>query len=191
MRRLLLVFAITLLAVVTISGMLYTPRPIGPDFINPVAVSTRPVCSEEPVPCVTDADCSVCQDDKVFEMKCQDIQGNRYCLPKTPEQPCNLDLGGQWVWSGWADTNNKEWECLCTYPEIAGNIGCTKLNPNVCRGGIYTFSKNSTRGPRPEDCKCPENTIRIVTENNVPMCIKRNKTSCRDENTCKRFYSSL
>ena len=65
------------------------------------------------------------------------------------------------------------------------------INPNVCRGGTFTFPKNSKRGPRPEDCECPPSTFRIVTEGNVPMCIKRNKTSCFDDDTCRQFYSSL
>lgn len=189
--RVILVIVIVLLTVLTITGVFYEPATVGPDFLDSTGVAVNPVCSEEAVPCLTDGDCASCQDGDVFEMKCQELRGRRYCLPKTADQPCNTELGGQWVWTGWADSGNKEWECLCTYPEIAGNKGCTKLNPNVCKGGKYRFSKNSTTGPVPEDCECPTDTIRIVTEGNVPMCIKKNKTSCRDETTCRQFYSTL
>lgn len=189
--RLIIMITVVSLIVLILTGVFYKPKRVGPDFLDPVRVETDPVCSENPVPCVSDSDCKICVDGGVFEMKCQNLRGSNYCLPKTPDQPCNLDLGGQWVWTGWADTRNKDWECLCTFPEIAGNIGCTRVNPNVCRGGKYSFTHTETRGPIPEDCECPTDAIRIVTEGNVPMCIKKNRSSCVDETSCKRFYSSL
>lgn len=189
--RLMIAIAIVFLTILLLTGLLYRPARVGPDFIDPVRIETNPVCSERAVQCVTDGDCDRCQDGNVFEIRCQDHMGRRYCLPKKPDQPCNMDHGGQWMWTGWADSKNRDWECLCAYPEIAGNKGCTEINPNVCRGGTFTFPKNSKRGPRPEDCECPPSTFRIVTEGNVPMCIKRNKTSCFDEDTCRQFYSSL
>lgn len=188
--RPLLTVVISLLVALTVFGLVYRPSSTGPDFIDPVKVALSPICSEQPVPCINDSDCQHCRDANVFEMKCEGLDDRRYCLPTKPEQPCNEKLGGVWTWSGWADTRNKEWECLCTYPEIAGNRGCTKLNPNVCRGGTYTYKPSMDRGPLPSDCKCPRNTVQVVTEGDVPMCIARNKGSCFDEATCKRFYKS-
>ena len=190
----LLVFLIIVLSVVSIGGFIYTPSAPKTSTITAGHWSTtQPVCSEKATKCVTDADCSKCEDKDVFDITCKKLSsGKKYCLPRKPTKPCNQKLGGVWTWSGWADTNTKEWECMCTLPEIAGNIGCTKLNPNVCKGGKYNYSAiGSKRGPLPSDCICPENTFQIVTENNVPMCIPKSEGICPDIHTCTMFYSSL
>jgi len=189
----LLICLICLLTLLTVFGFVYTPR-TARTFLNPTASRTHPVCSERAVECQNDADCVECADNDVFQIRCEEVGGGklverkRYCLPRKPDKPCNEDLGGVWTWT----YNNKEWECLCTYPEIAGNRGCTKLNPNVCKGGTYNYSaKRSNRGPIPTDCVCPEESIRIVSEDNVPMCVPTHPGICPDENTCRSFYTSL
>lgn len=177
----------------SVFGFVYTPK-TNPGFINPRPRDPNPVCSNWAVECKTNGDCAECIDNDVFEIRCQEtgIKRKKYCTPKIPDKPCNEDLGGVWVWTGWSSTRTREWECLCAYPEIAGNKGCTKLNPNVCKGGTYGYSaKRSNRGPVPSDCVCSKGSVRITSDNNVPMCIPENPGFCPDERTCRSFYSSL
>lgn len=187
---------IVVLLFITVFGFVYTPNTL-PTFINPATTQTNPVCSEQATECQTDADCLKCEDSNVFELKCEEMGGGKltrkkYCLPKKPDKMCNEELGGVWTWTGWASSNNKEWDCLCTYPEISGNRGCTKLNPNVCKGGDYRYSaKKLKRGPIPSDCVCPAGSIHLVSQDNVPMCIPMNPGICPNETTCRSFYTSL
>lgn len=193
----IVVTIIVLLLCITVFGFVYTPNTPS-TFINPATSQTNPVCSEQAVECQTNADCGKCEDNNIFEIRCEEMGGGKltkkkkYCLPVKPEKPCNEDLGCVWTWTGWASSDNKEWESLCTYPEIAGNKGCTKLNPNVCKGGTYNYSaKHSNRGPIPSDCVCPNGSVHIVSEDNVPMCIPLHPDICSDESTCRSFYTSL
>lgn len=172
------------------------------DYIPPFTQSIDPLCMNKPVECHNDKDCRICAD--ALEMKCielkrgphqQEAYGNnvhqKYCLPVKPQKPCNEKYGGIWTWTGWAE-DRKEWDCLCTYPEIAGNIGCTSLNPNVCKLGKYTYdARTATRGPMPDDCECAApDYIKIITDTNVPLCIKKGPGYCPDDQVCHKFYAS-
>lgn len=188
---------IVILLSFAVIGFVYTPTTTA-TFLNPASSPTNPVCSEKAVECTTNADCTHCKDNDIFEIRCEEVGGGKfgkrkkYCLPKKPQKPCNEDLGGVWTWTGWASSGNKEWECLCTYPEIAGNRGCTALNPNVCKGGVFNYSaRHSNRGPVPSDCVCPDGTVHIVSEDDVPMCIPVHPGICPDEKICRSFYTSL
>ena len=137
----------------------------------------RPICTEQAYTCTTDKDCEKCIDSNSFELKCQphkiDTGMQKYCLPVKPKKECNEKLGGVWTWTGWGESGTKEWDCLCVYPEIAGNRGCTRLNPGVCDKGTYTYdARGSSRGPSPDDCKCAEGYDKIVANPDIPMCIK-------------------
>jgi hypothetical protein len=171
-------------------------------YINPNVSSTRPMCMDKPIECNTDNDCRQCND--AITMKCIEMKRspdqrkaygnihNKYCLPEKPNKPCNEKLGGIWTWTGWSGGNRKEWDCLCTYPEIAGNVGCTHLNPNVCNLGVYNYdARTATRGPNPGDCKCTEpHYTKIITDTNVPLCIKKGDGYCPNDKVCHNFYSS-
>lgn len=174
----------TLLAVF---GFVYTPN-LRRTFINPNISNTNPVCSEVPTRCQTDKDCSKCVDSNVFEIKCSENNDkNKYCLPVKPEKPCNEKFGGVWEWTGWASSHNKEWECKCVWPEIAGNRGCTQINPNICTGGVYNFLSTH---PTPANCVCPKGTLKIVQNDNLPLCIPQ-KGFCINEKECSRFYGNI
>lgn len=195
----ILVIIIILLTVVTIFGFLYVPQKPKATALNPHITPLNPICSNTPVECTTDSDCTKCLDS--FKVRCTTLRRNpeqstkygaqkSYCLPVKPQRPCNEKLGGIWTWTGWSDENVKEWDCLCTYPEIAGGNGCQRLNGNVCKGGTYNYdARNATQGPKPSNCKCGENDQLIVTESGVPLCVPKGPGYCSDESTCKRFYA--
>ena len=169
-------------------------------YINPHSHTVNPICMDTPIECHTNDDCNKCADG--IQLKCmelkrgshqQEVYGNihnKYCLPEKPTKLCNEKYGGIWTWTGWA-TNRKEWDCMCTYPEIAGNNGCTHLNPNVCNLGKYTYdARTATRGPIPADCECAPNYIKIVTDTNVPLCVKKGDGYCPNDKICNEFYLS-
>lgn len=184
----IIVIVITILLFLVILGFLYVPRIYIGSPIQPITSGIKPVCLSEQVECLVDSDCAHCDD--ILDITCQNMGGKRYCLPAKPDKQCNEDLGGVWTWTGWASVDRKEWDCLCTYPEISGNRGCTKINPNVCAGGEYTYSaKIKNRGPLPSDCTCPSTSVKIVTENNIPMCIPLHPGICADDTVCKSFYT--
>lgn len=195
----LIIFAVTFLVMI---GFAFDPF-IPFQAIASGAVDTNPICSQNPIECSTNADCNKCLDSETFELSCQKLSRNpeqrqaygeskKYCLPKKPNKPCNEDLGGIWTWTGWADTGVMEWECLCTYPHFAGNKGCTKLNPNVCRHGLFgPYSATvANRGPNAGDCVCREEYVKVVTTSGIPMCIPKNEGPCTNAVSCSAFYST-
>jgi hypothetical protein len=198
LRTSIIVGIIGVLTLLAIIGFTYYP-PVISGYINPNAQPKDPICSETPIECNIDDDCGKCIDSEAYNIKCTTLKRNsnqskhygeekKYCLPEKPEKPCNEKLGGVWTWTGWASKGG-EWDCMCTYPEIAGGNGCSKLNPNVCKGGKYTYSAiGADRGPRLTDCECPPTHIRIHTNKGIPMCIKKNKGSCPNEAICQSFY---
>lgn len=189
---------IIILTLLSVLGFIYKPVP-KQVYINPNVTPIDPVCQNQPVECDTDNDCNKCIDNE--KMNCVIMNRNKnqeekygkakkYCLPLKPSQPCNETLGGIWTWTGWSDPIRKEWDCLCTYPEIAGNKGCTKLNPNVCKNGVYKYNAiNAIRGPSPKDCECASNSQRIITSTNVPLCVPKGDGYCANEQMCTNFYT--
>lgn len=197
--RVIITLLIIILSCLIIIGMFIKPVS-STTYINAHSGIINPLCMDTPIECQKDNDCSKCSDG--IQMKCMELKRgphqkevygnihNKYCLPEKPDKPCNEKNGGIWTWTGWAG-NRKEWDCLCTYPEIAGNIGCTHLNPNVCNLGEYTYdARTAKRGPIPDDCKCAPHFVKIITENNVPLCIKKQDGYCPNEKVCHNFYSS-
>ena len=122
-------------------------------------------------------------------MVCTPLGGRKYCLPKKPKKPCNTNLGGLWVWSGWGDGTPWEWSCVCQYPHLAQGKGC-KLNPNVCRGGTFNDHANDTlkRTPSSADCQCAKDHIKVVTYQDIPLCIEKNRHYCKNQKMCDDFY---
>ena len=147
-------------------------------------------CLSEAQPCTSDVDCLLCTDKGSYQFYCQKAskEGQSYCLPRKPKAPCNAELGGVWTWSGWND-RSQGWNCVCTYPEIAGTPGCTKLNPHVCFKGQYDLDATK-RPPRPSDCRCPSDSTLIISKSQVPICIPRDTGLCSSDRVCKQAYES-
>lgn len=196
----IIIVLIICLSCLAIIGLFVKPKP-QTRYISPLTDHINPLCMDKPIECHTDNDCHKCTDG--VEIKCVELKRgphqqetygnihNKYCLPVKPDKPCNEKYGGIWTWTGWAE-DRKEWDCLCTYPEIAGGAGCNHLNPNVCNLGEYTYdARTATRGPIPDDCKCaaPHYT-KIITDTNVPLCIKKGDGYCPNDQVCRRFYSA-
>lgn len=205
-KKLVIWFIVILLIVLTvliILGISYTPQ-LKQVFIDPGTVDANPICQFEPTTCNNDQDCTKCSDNE--EMYCVSLNRNedqakmygksqKYCLPKLPESGCNTKNGGIWTWTGWSDTNRMEWDCLCTYPEISGNPGCTELNPNVCQGDgavwNYDASLSSTNiAPTFKNCKCGPNTTLLATTTGVPLCVPNSKFLCDSKESCEKMYSN-
>ena len=167
-------------------GLVYHPRG-GAIIINPQNNTKGKQCQTSMTPCETNADCSVCTD--AVEMTCQPLtryssdqeqlfgKSGKYCLPEKTRAPCNEKNGGVQVWTGWADTERMEFDCLCTYPDYWGDSGCQTLNAGVCNGndGSFNFdARNSKAPPGPENCECPEGMNMVVRKiGQTPICIPK------------------
>jgi hypothetical protein len=178
---LVLLFLVTLAIVF---GLVYHPRG-GAVIINPQTTGQGKVCQQSMTACETNADCSVCIDD--VEMTCQPLsryspdqeqlfgKSGKYCLPEKARAPCNEKNGGVQVWTGWADTERMEFDCLCTYPDYYGGAECENLNAGVCNGndGSFQFdARVSTAPPGPANCNCPSDTHMVVRKiGQTPICI--------------------
>ena len=123
-------------------------------------------CYSEKVSCTNTEDCK-----KDCLENLETVCNNKICGPPHPTDiPCNHANGGVFSWTGWKETENMRWECECMYPEIAGGAGC-ELNPNVCKGGTWTY--NATNNPSyPPDhhyCNCSDNQQLIETADGIPF----------------------
>ena len=180
---------IFLLVVVLVGFILFrveTNKEIKHHYINP-NVFNNEYCVKTPVECQSDEDCSKCKD--TIKLTCQVHNKRKYCLPLKPDRPCEPKYGGIWTWTGWTNPQLQEWDCLCLHPEISGIEGCTQLNPDVCKNGVYTYNAETMkRRPLPSDCKCNENQVKIVS-NNIPKCITKNEGYCPNAHVCELFYS--
>ena len=155
----------------------------------------KPFCKKEKVECETNNDCKKCNESRGGEeIVCvklertpdQEKEGygttKSYCAPKLPtDKQCIAKNGGIWTWTGWSSANQQDWECLCTYPNIAGdkNTGCS-INPNVCQNGQLDF--DATSDPPKIDirgqglCRCGEGSSLIFTQQRLPtpLCVPTN-----------------
>lgn len=181
-------------------GLIYRP-PASQFFIDSGRKPGNPVCLQTPITCNTDDDCDICIDNQ--KLSCVDVSRNpdqeslygksgKYCLPKLPDQPCNLKNGGIWTWTGWASTDRMGWDCLCTYPGISGNPGCTQLNPNVCVGGTWSYDATTASTPPSANfCKCQDNSQLVSTKPaNIPMCVPKGDWTCKTPTMCGSMYSN-
>ena len=178
---LVILFVVTFLV---IFGLVYHPKETAV-IINPQHGTNGVNCLTTGTPCETNGDCSVCTDG--VEMTCQPLnryspeqeklfgKSGKYCLPTKPRAPCNEQHGGVQVWTGWADTERMEFDCLCTYPDYWGDSGCQYLNAGVCNGNDGTFefdATTSTEPPGKDNCHCPSGTTMVVREiGGSPLCI--------------------
>lgn len=191
-----------------IFGFVYIPKLRTTHIILRKNAQSRNVnCAKTPTVCTTSLDCKSCLDSDKFELECSTMErpehlngkyGNteKYCLPKKGTKECHPDYGGIWVWTGFQETGEGEWTCLCTYPHIASNSedGCMSLNANVCNGGAFLYNgKTAKRPPLPTDCTCPVNTELISTNyGNIPLCVPNNPDNpylCSNKEMCEQMYS--
>lgn len=185
---------------IVIFGLVYNPK-YAPYVIDPARGIANPICQRQKTVCQTDADCKKCVDAE--EMSCVPLDRNKnqevkygksekVCLPTLPDKPCNKENGGIWTWTGWADTESMEWDCLCTYPNIAGGEGCENLNPDVCKEGNWTYNASTaTDAPIPGDCACPSGMHLISTEpSQTPMCVPSGPGICDNKQMCEKMYSN-
>lgn len=202
-KFLIVAFIIGLIIILTlliIFGISYRPS-FKQIFVDPNSHRINPICQKEKIICNSEEDCKKCSDN--VEMTCVTLNRSedqekqygkeqKYCLPKIPDQPCNTKNGGIWTWTGWANTNRMEWDCLCTYPEIAGGNGCEQLNPNVCQGGQWDYdAKTASIAPTYKNCKCGAGTQLIETRpNGVPICVPATPYLCQSEQNCNTMYSN-
>ena len=199
-----------------IFGIIYKPI-MKQIFLDPGSKKVNPICQREKTTCSSDDDCVKCSDNE--KMTCQELKRSalqaplygetaKYCLPVNPEQNCNAKNGGIWTWTGWANTNRMEWDCLCTYPQIAGGNGCEELNPNVCntgnpdKPGNWSYNAaNAITAPKSTDCTCPTGYNLLSTQpNDVPLCIPGDPYLCKgseydtdinkDKKMCESMYSN-
>lgn len=184
---LFLAFVLTLLSIKGMTRVI----PVQWTYIDPsipsASTASRVFCSDDLIPCQNDDTCrKKCLPEE--KLSCVAVNKNkRYCLPSRPASlPCNEKLGGQLSW-----LPGSGWTCICTQPLIAGNRGCTRLNPGVCEKGTWTHhARNTTLPPTAKHCRCPSDRIKIVTSLGVPLCIPRDDGYCPNPYVCRRFYRS-
>ena len=101
------------------------------------------------------------------QMKCVPLNGENVCLPKTPDVSCNITNGGQYIWTGYGMTQNQDWQCLCTRPEIFNGPSCEIPNPAYCSQGKVDMSQTRTD----KICTCPAGTKMLLRKDNSPFCV--------------------
>jgi hypothetical protein len=196
----LIVVLIMIVSGFIIFGLVH--RPVFPETsIDPGTIGTEPFCARQKVNCTSDEDCKICADN--VEIKCIEIKRNdsdaqkkygpteKVCLPAKVPQNCNAKNGGILAWTGWSSTDRMEWDCLCTYPQFAGNQGCQDLNPNVCQGGIWTYDATvETKPPDSSFCHCPPNSHLMESNNGIPFCLPIFPNLCNNPTMCSSQYSN-
>lgn len=144
------------------------PSPGGSPFI-PFSQGKKKMCSTEKVSCdpSNKDSCKICGDTE--EMMCisPNKDGEYVCLPSGPNIDCNEKNGGKYIWTGYGFTQKKDWQCLCTRPEIYNGPNCDIKNPSYCNGGQVTDIKSTLK----DICKCPDGTSLLFRINNTPMCV--------------------
>lgn len=145
-------------------------------------------CDIEKVPCAIDSDCSnSCMDVSGTEFVCKtfgrknekDVKKfgppERICVPKETGSKCNEKTGGILSWTYQAEPDRMEWGCMCSYPDWAaapGPDGMCSLNPDVCKGGTFTWDATTGDDPSPNHCICPKGTTRMVhIGSQIPICV--------------------
>lgn len=149
-------------------------------------VSTKVDCSVKKTTCIPE-DPTSCQNScsGPEEMKCVKMNTEYVCLPKGPDVSCNKDHGGINVWTGYGFTDQKEWSCLCTVPQLYGGPSCDTVNPAYCGGGnLEVIQKNDPKCKIENGyqiynnmcvkCNCPTDYGLVMrAEDNTPMCVSK------------------
>lgn len=144
------------------------PPSIGPPFI-PFSSPKKKMCSSEKVSCDPN-DVNSCENQcgDTEQMKCINVNGENLCLPREPDINCNSKNGGRYVWTGYGFTQSKDWQCLCTQPQIYNGPDCSIKNPSFCSNGNLADDINT---PLRDICQCDEGTALLFRDNNTPMCV--------------------
>ena len=166
-----LIFSILILSIYIYKSLNKGSQPpqIGNPFI-PFTSNKKVDCSAVKVSCDPKSEnpCGIC--DGTEQMKCMSINGENVCLPKEPDISCNTKNGGKYIWTGYGFTQSKDWECLCTRPEIYNGPDCNIKNPSYCSNGTLSDNIND---PLSNICNCgdPKSNKLLFRYNNTPMCI--------------------
>lgn len=123
------------------------------NIYSPFGMSNK--CDQIPKKCEVNEDCASC----VIESTCEDVSKiknkfnlkGKYCMPIKPQNKCNEDNGGVWVWSGWENIEGMGWRCECQYQDAFGGPSCN--DQFICKGGKLgevTPDKN----PFNRKCEC-------------------------------------
>jgi len=189
-----LILGLTALSVIGLS------KPPEPNRYVPVQFSDQAgtfnkACASEIVPCTTDSECTqLCQEQRQgVDMACVSLTdptdktrvlpNQKVCAPRKAIMRCGQNLGGMLTWSGWADADRMEWDCLCQFPSYASNKNCTEFNSGIC--SAYDPSSKKTKSfynwnvsmGRPElgTCSCPQGYTRQTSlTNQIQRCVPNN-----------------
>lgn len=144
------------------------PPSLGPPII-PFSSSKKKICSTEKVSC-NPANINSCNElcGDTEQMKCVNVNGENLCLPREPDINCNSENGGKYIWTGYGFTQSKDWQCLCTRPEIYNGPDCNIKNPSYCSNGTLASDINT---PLRNICRCENGTELLFRNNNTPMCV--------------------
>lgn len=171
----------------SIFGLLYKPNP-APVAISPGPGAFNQTCLTEQVTCnpnLKGTDCNLlCREaQEGQEMSCvtlnryTDTQKKEYgkeksvCVLTKAKLDCDNKMGGIKVWSGWADPDRMEWDCLCSYPDYVGGPHCSTVNPGICGGGQFQWDVTTGKPPSYRDCTCPSGTTLMYTNDEQrPVC---------------------
>jgi hypothetical protein len=150
-------------------------------------------CTTSVVPCETDDNCKkLCKEqNQGVDMACVALSdpssrtdtapsNNKVCAIREAAIRCGRDLGGVLTWSGWADADRMDWDCLCQFPGYASNSNCREFNSGIC--STYDPNTQKTKSHynwnvsmgRPElgSCSCPNGFIRQTSVvNQMQRCV--------------------
>ena len=203
----ILILILIIITLLIIGGVKYTPK-FKQISIDPMdEFGFKAFCQSVQTSCNVDEDCKKKCDDNI-ELKCVDLDrtdpqaalygaSGKFCLPEKPAQICNTQNGGIWAWTGWSSTDRMEWDCLCTYPQIAGGAGC-ELNPNVCNNGTWSYDaiNNFDEAPNSSFCKCPDDYQKLETiggsgsVGGYPICVQRSDWLSKTPEMATTMYSN-
>jgi hypothetical protein len=104
----------------------------------------------------------------------------KICQPKYPKTSCNTKNGGVYTWTGWTGIDVGEWDCMCTYPFLAGANGSCETNYGVCEGGTFNIDINETGNTFDANaCDCGQNKMLLSSSNGLkPVCVKKQSYLC-------------
>lgn len=149
-------------------------------------------CTTDLTLCETDQECQqLCREQQQgVQMACVQlsdpadrtgsISQKKVCAIRDAVMQCGTNLGGVLTWSGWADANRMDWECLCQFPGYASNSNCREFNAGIC--SAYNPATQKTQSNynwnvsmgRPElgSCACPTGTTRQTSNvNQMQRCV--------------------
>lgn len=107
----------------------------------------------------------------------------KVCAPRDAVMKCGRNLGGVLTWSGWADADRMDWNCLCQFPSYASNDNCSQFNAGICSAYDSASAKSksfyswnvSMGSPEMGSCQCPTGTTRQTSAiNQMQRCVPNN-----------------